>query len=98
MSASASAAPIITTEDIQLLVSGYAHDSLQQWGEAGLPEQVLERGPEIVIIGWELNELMGQLVGVVNPNSPQKWILWIIVTPEWLWLGLHAVQTSAPSK
>ncbi|KAF3400151.1 hypothetical protein F1880_008130 [Penicillium rolfsii] len=91
-----SAPAIITTFDISLLASGYCHDNLHQWREAGLLEQVLEQGPYIIITHSSLGQLGAQLFCLVDPHGQQPWVLRILVTPEWLWLGLHAIQASAP--
>ncbi|CEJ59654.1 hypothetical protein PMG11_08270 [Penicillium brasilianum] len=92
MSASATAtSPLIAGRDILLLVRGYARDNLQQWGQVGLLTQVLGQDPHIHTIDWAIDELAAQLVCVINVNSPDALILRIIVTPDFIWLGFHAV-------
>jgi hypothetical protein len=90
--------PLIAGRDILLLVRGYARDNLEQWGHVGLLTQVFGQDPHIHTIDWAIDELAAQLVCVVNANSPESLILRILVTPEFLWLGLHAVPLSVASK
>lgn len=90
------AAPNICTftrQQIQLLVSGSAHRQLTQWGDEEVLQDVLGRGPSheptIVVLAWDINELLGHLVCVIDPESPHAWILRIVLAPDFLWLGLH---------
>ncbi|KAJ5368049.1 uncharacterized protein N7496_007809 [Penicillium cataractarum] len=95
---SASTIPSFAARDIQQLVSGYAQDNLQQWGHVGLFEYVLGQDPYINAIHWAIDELAAQLVCVINANSTAPMILRIIVTPDFLWAGIHAVPLRVASK
>lgn len=56
-------------------------------------QDVLGRGPSdepsILALAWDISELLGHLVCVVNPGSAQAWILRLVLAPECLWMGLH---------
>lgn len=97
MSASATSTTF-AARDIQLLVGGYAQDNLQQWGHVGLLEHVLGQDPYINAIDWAIDELAAQLVCVINANSTAPMILRIIVTSDFLWVGIHVVPLSVASK
>jgi len=43
--------------------------------------------PLIITPCWNLNEFMGHLVCVIDPDS--SWIPRIILAPDYIWLGLH---------
>ncbi|GLI77834.1 hypothetical protein PoHVEF18_006129 [Penicillium ochrochloron] len=101
--ATANIPPSFSRADIQLLVSGYSRGSLHQWGQVGLFSQVLGLVPNynytdksIAVVAWELTELMGHVVCVVDPCSATPWFLRIVLTPDFVFLGLHWAGTDAP--
>lgn len=103
--ATANIPPSFSRADIQLLVSGYSRGGLHQWGQVGLFSQVLGPVPNynytdksIAVVAWELTELMGHVVCVVDPCSATPWFLRIVLTPDFVFLGLHWAGTDAPGK
>ncbi|KAF3400152.1 hypothetical protein F1880_008131 [Penicillium rolfsii] len=93
--------PFFSRADIQLLVSAYSRGSLYQWGQVGLFSRVLGLVPNnndksIAVVAWELSKLMGHVVCVVDPCSAAPWFLRIVLTPDFVFLGLHWAGTDSP--
>jgi hypothetical protein len=92
--------PSFSRSDIQLLVSGYSRGGLHLWGQVGLFTQVLGLGPmndkSTAVVAWELSELMGHVVCVVDPCSAAPWYLRIVLTPDFIFLGLHWAGSNSP--
>lgn len=86
---------MFTRAQIQCLASGYAPGQFTIWGQGEVFQEVLGQGPSdepaILALAWDISELLGHLVCVVNPGSAQAWILRIILAPEFIWMGLHQV-------
>ncbi|KAJ5179314.1 hypothetical protein N7492_002524 [Penicillium capsulatum] len=62
-------------------------------GQQDLLEQVLwgstnHNDPSLVVLAWELTCFVAQLVCVVDPASPQPWLLRIELAPDYIRLGL----------
>lgn len=93
---------VFTRQQIQFLASGYTQGQLTQWGHEGVLQEVLGQGsshePAIIALAWDINELMGHLVCVIDPGSPHAWILRIVLAPDFIWLGLHFVGTECHGK
>jgi hypothetical protein len=92
--------PAFSRSDIQLLVSGYSRSGLHQWGQIGLFTQALGLGPindkSISVVAWELSELMAHVVCVIDPCSASPWFLRMVLTPDFIFLGLHWAGSDAP--
>lgn len=88
---------VFTPAQIQCLIRGYAPGQIITWGQDEVFQDVLGRQPSdesaILALTWDISELLGHLVCVVNPGSAQAWILRIILGPEFIWLGLHPAGT-----
>ncbi|KAJ5895873.1 uncharacterized protein N7473_005272, partial [Penicillium subrubescens] len=76
---------------------------LHQWGRVGLFSRMLGLVPNynhtdksIAVVAWELTELMGHVVCVVDPCSATPWFLRIVLMPDFLFLGLHWAGTDVP--
>lgn len=86
--------------DIQLLVSGYSRDGIHLWGQISLYIQVLGlasmNDPSIVVVAWELSELIACVVCVVDPCSAAPWYLRMVLTPDFIFLGLHWAGSNTP--
>lgn len=89
---------VFTRAQIQCLAGGYAPGQIITSGWDGVFQDVLGQGPSdepaIVALAWDITELLGHLVCVVNPGSAQAWILRIILAPEFIWMGLHQAVTA----
>lgn len=93
MSDASTNVPSFSRSDIRLLVSGYTRVGLRQWGQIEIFAQVLGQGPmndrSLAVIAWELDELTGHVVCVVDPCSTAPWFLRIVITPDFVFLGLY---------
>ncbi|CEJ59653.1 hypothetical protein PMG11_08269 [Penicillium brasilianum] len=93
MSDASTNVPSFSRSDIRLLVSGYTRVGLRQWGQIEIFAQVLGQGPmndrSLAVIAWELNELTGNVVCVVDPCSTAPWFLRVVITPDFVFLGLY---------
>jgi hypothetical protein len=93
MSDASANVPSFSRVDIQLLVGRYTRLGLRQWGKIEIFTQVLGLGPmddrSIAVIAWELNELTGHVVCVVDPCSTAPWFLRIVLMPDFVFLGLY---------
>ncbi|KAJ5142868.1 uncharacterized protein N7515_001655 [Penicillium bovifimosum] len=50
------------------------------------------------VLSWELSGLCSNLVVVVAPGTENSWILRVVLTPEFLWFGLHWAGWSYPAQ
>lgn len=94
--------PAFSRSDIQLLVGGYSKVGFRQWGQIEVFSRVLGLGPmndkSIAVVAWELSELEGHVVCVVDPCSATPWYLHIVLMRDFVFLGLHWAGSDSPGK
>ncbi|KAJ5542439.1 hypothetical protein N7535_004859, partial [Penicillium sp. DV-2018c] len=77
--------------DLRILAGEYRNGNILKWDDMSLFDNFFAEGiePELFVLFWKLVELHANLIVVVAPGSRNAWILRIVLTPEFLWLGLH---------
>ncbi|KAJ5143350.1 uncharacterized protein N7515_002137 [Penicillium bovifimosum] len=83
--------PSFRKVDLQVLAGEYRPGTLFMWDQLCLFDELVwgAAAPEMFVLAWELSGLHTNLVVVVAPGTENAWILRVMLTPEFLWFGLH---------
>ncbi|KAJ5474333.1 hypothetical protein N7475_003899 [Penicillium sp. IBT 31633x] len=76
---------------LQVIAGEYLAGCVLKWDEDSLFDQLFAAG-------WELSELLCNMVIVVGPGSPEAFILRVVLAPEFVWFGLHWAGLPYPGK
>lgn len=92
--------PALSSSDIVQLVCRYARTNVPQMGQEGLLEHVLGQDDFFVaVIDWQLSDLVMDIFCVIGAESShQPWVMRMVLTPDFLWISLYAVQPDCPRK
>ncbi|EPS28501.1 hypothetical protein PDE_03447 [Penicillium oxalicum 114-2] len=89
----------LSRADVEQLVCRYPDVAPSFLGQTELFSQVLGQvasdEPSLVVVAWQVTELMAHLVCVVGPCTASPWYMRMVMTPDFLFLGMHPVLPGA---
>ncbi|KAJ5143398.1 uncharacterized protein N7515_002185 [Penicillium bovifimosum] len=92
--------PTFNKNDLLVLAGEYRAGTVLEWDPLRLLDELLlgPATPEMFVLAWEISMLHTNLVVVVAPGTENSWILRVVLTPEFLWLGLHWAGLPYPAQ
>ncbi|KAJ5323164.1 hypothetical protein N7452_011453 [Penicillium brevicompactum] len=77
--------------DLQVLAGEYLGGPSQGWDPQNAFGHLFGSGldPKMFVLRAHLTALLGEIILVVNPGTPDACILRLNVAPEYLWVGIH---------